>query len=278
MLKSLVTQLTNGLKAFCLEMHFKDLQSLEALAEVMVSSRYACYCWTEFRHISEINLNDIKSIGSARFVFGKKQLLVNTFPSLPVYDWDEKPLGIVPIMFGEKRGGIPDKADAEYGPAIISELEKIVKRVVNEDVKVTMTTSGIGETRECFFHFQVRKEQVPELITILCNELNLSVGTASLELLGDVTAISEVYTGGRYHFDNFPLDCWSLNSGDGKTPFALERASFLYPLPNIDMDQLPELAKVVDSIGEGLADCTLTRKYVSWRLGEGVYSPRIRGS
>jgi len=275
----LVNSTAATVEEFCVETHIKDMQVMKLLAQTLPSERYAFYGWARIDEATDYRLREFTSLGEARFVFAKHEVSVDTRHVLPVYDWDGKPIAEATITFIEKQ--IPSKPERSgQNQLVILALVSALREagVDSDESKVRTSRSWSGEGCDYAYLVGVPIKRLDLVLEAIFGRFGLKDGVGSFEFLGNVDRIEAIHSSGRYASVNFPRNAWSLNAGTGKTSFALERASFLYPILNVRKDQLPVVASVLDSLGTEVTRCSIVRKYLSWNLGKGAFSPRTQGN
>lgn len=261
---------------FCLEAHFADLESLRALASHVHSSRFACYCWKEIGHPEDFRRSEMTALASARLNFGQRSVEINSMHALPTYDWDGHPIETVKLVYSERQGDLRSTEQQFLDENTISKMRNISRVSIGEELVPQITRGGAGATTEHYFHLQLPMEKAGVFLENTWRQFDLGSGIGSFEFLGDIGTIENLVRNKTYKTDCFPSNTWSLNSGAGKTPFALSRYSFLYPVPNMAREQLLPLSSLVDKLGEKLARCSIIQKYVAWKLDNGSFSPRTQ--
>jgi hypothetical protein len=136
----------------------------------------------------------------------------------------------------------------------------------------------VTDYREHRYMVTVPTEYASQVAAAFGFRFKLRDGPGSLEFRGSPAELQAIQSQNRYSFESFPANCWSFNASAGKTPFSLERGSFLCPVLNIDSDVLPDAASVIDSLGKQVTACSVIRKYLAWRLADGTYSPHTQGN
>jgi hypothetical protein len=272
--------LTLDVMELSVEAHFENLDALTAFAKSVTSSRYACYCWTPIEGPYTFLAPEYRAIGKARIVFNERTITVDAQSSLPPYDWDGRPSALANVAYSEKHIEPVQTNFEERSEQIARAVGEIAQGFVNarEQAEVGIASAGSGGIRECYYWVRCPEAQLPPFLKELAVRFNLASGVGSFEFLGSPDQIRALHVGRKYQLTNFPPDCWSFNSGTGKTPFAIERASFLYPVLNIKTTQLDRVSRSIEELNGRLPICRISRKYVSWKLGPSIYSPRTQGN
>lgn len=275
-LQTMLGGLVEEADRFCLEAHFADLGAMREVAHHVQSTRFACYCWTPIVDGQALLRNELGSINHARLWFGSSVVKVAPHHALPPYNWDGLPTGSVNLSFGQRFSEPVDSAHKEGNPAIAQRIAHVVAKHLpsGSGCPVKIMTSMESTRREHFYIVTVPRIKVATIAFEICREFNLRDGVGSLEILGSVAALEKIVREGTYSLGGFPADSPSFN----KTPFALERGSFLAPILNVSRGELSAVAAAVDRLGAKVARCSICRKYISWRLAEGVLSPKTQGN
>lgn len=275
-LQMVVGRLAEEAGRFCMEAHFADFGAMKKIAQHIKSERFACYCWTPVEDGQTLLRHELRSINHAHLLFGSRVVKVAPEHALPPYNWDGLPAESVNLTFGEKFWEPVDKAHKEGNPAIAQRVARIVAKKLgtSEDHPVKIMTSMESKCREHSYIVTVPRFRVAEIASEICREFDLHGGVGSFEILGSVAALEKVVQENTYSLTDFPADCRTFN----KTPFALERSSFLHPVLNISGSELGASAAVIDQLADKVTRCSIIRKYFSWRLAEGVCSPKTQGN
>ncbi|MEI7729244.1 MAG: hypothetical protein WCO56_06715 [Verrucomicrobiota bacterium] len=277
-LLELLSLLSGGADRLCVEAHFLDFESMEAVAAKLPSPRFALYGWGKIADDSCFSRKDFRLIQSARILFGLQSLTVIPDEQMPGYDWHGNPSGSFGVTYAE-RNQEPVQVGAQKPDAMmVALISEMAVRVVGPVAKVTTSTTMTGDYREHAYTVSVPSVLVIPFVQVLSQQLGLRNGIGSFEFLGTTESIKSVYASEYYAFTEFPNNCWSWNGGVGKTTFALERASYLRPVFNTDAIQLTAIASIIDSLGSRIARYSVIRKYLSWNLTSGATSPRTQGN
>jgi len=278
----LMQSLSASATGLCLEAHFSELELLHMLGNELPSSSYACYCWKRVAQPGEFRDSPYRSLGKACLRFANRELSVAPSLSLPAYGWDGKPSRFATITYTENHiAPIPTESRQpnEATLKVLGEIANTLMAGANEgDVKLCRSWSG-GNRSDSFL-LRAPTDNVPQFLEMVMAQFSLADGIASFEFLGSINQIEAIYRSGRYAFSDFPKNSWSLNRALQKNgqmwraPFALGRDSLLYPVVNMESNQLPEVARVLDGMGEDLTVCSILQKSISWNLGSGRLSPK----
>jgi len=276
---SVARELAEDATEFCLEAHFHDLEALKRLSEIVPSNRYACYCWRPIADPHELKDAELAYVRNARLVFGDTSISVEEGHALPPYDWDGKPSEMVTLRLVRRHLKPLSAESAQPSPATVQLCSEIAANVLGADLSepVKTVTEWTDDGRAHNYLMTVSRTKAASIAAELCSVFSLSGGAGSFELLGTASQIEKVQRLGRYFFDGFPTNCWSFNDGNGRTPFALARSSFLSPVLNVDSSQLTQAASTLDSLGRRVTRCGVVRRYLAWRLEHGL-SPRTQGN
>lgn len=277
---ALAQELAQDATEFCLEAHFHDLEALKRLSELVPSNRYACYCWRPIADPHALRDAELGSIRNARLVFGDTSISVEEGHALPPYDWDGRPSEIVTLRLVRRHLKPLSTEDTQPSPTTAQLCSEIAARVLGAELTepVKTVTEWTDDGRAHNYLMAVSRAKAASVAAELCSTLSLSGGVGSFELLGTASQVEKVQRSGKYFFEGFPANCWSFNQGKGKTPFALERASLLLPVLNVNSSQLRQAASILDSLGSRVTRCGVVRRYVAWKLESGRVSPRTQGN
>ncbi|MDX1952959.1 MAG: hypothetical protein SFY81_12325 [Verrucomicrobiota bacterium] len=276
-LLQLIDRLSTGAERLCLETHFSDFKSLQTVAEVLPSSRFAFYGWCRVESAKFFDRPEFNAAKSGSCIFNHRFLHLAEDTDIPPYGWNGLPSGRSMVAYWERYAEPVEKDQREPDPQIIEALEKTAGVTAGQALPVKTSTARMGDFREHSYMIFPVTSQVAPLLQAISEQFNLQEGVGSFEFLGSADDLEKLLKSNRYHIENFPPNCWSFNDGDGKTPFALERASFLNPVLNLNIDDLPKVAALIDSLGSKIVQCSVIRKYLSWKLPNGV-SPHTRGN
>lgn len=268
---------TAGVEKYCIEAHFQDPGAMRVMASVLPSERYACFCWKRVEEVSEFLGEEFNTIGEARFTFADKEVTIRTRPATPIYDWDGLPSREAQMAYAEKHPQPVPRELFQPNQRTVFTLAELLGAALRPGLRPEIKTSSswAGGCRHSYL-FKVDAGCIPSILIELFRRFGLQHGTGSFEFFGSGECIEKLASQLGYSLDNFPIGTWSFNGGYGKTPFALERQSFLYPVLNVRADQLPSVAALIDALGDRVPRCSLLRKYVAWNLGAGSVSPRTQ--
>lgn len=265
--------LANSVDKFCLEAHVCNIAALEKLGASLRTERFAMYGWRTIKDGSVFGDEEFSSIQSARIVFGEQLITVSLHPQLPPYDWPCLPTGTLSVGFVQQH----KTSISEPDPAIVEALRQFGAMTVGELLPVKTSTVMSGGCRSHHYTVFIPPLKAGAFIGQICGAFNLRDGTGTFEILGSTSMIANLARSGVYRLDGFPTGCWSFNDGYGRTPFAIERASFLYPVLNLAIVDLLTVADIIDGLGSEIGRCSVIRKYVSWNLPNG-HSPRTQNN
>lgn len=276
----LARELSVNTTEFCIEAHFRDLDALKRVSEIVPSNRYACYCWRPIAAPSELRDAEFAEIRNVRVVFDHTSISVEESHALPVYDWDGRPGESVTLRLVRQHSKPLSEHSKQPSMATIELCSAIAASVLGSSLPepVKTVTEWTDEGRAHNYLMTVPKSKAALIASELSSRLALAGGVASFEFLGTANQIEEIQRRGHYSFDRFPANCWSFNQGGGRTPFALERAGFIAPVLNVDDSRLVQAAATLDSLNARVTGCSIVRRYIAWRLEASHVSPRTRGN
>ena len=272
----LIDSVTAGSSELCLEAHFKTVEDMERLSQVLPTSLYCCYCWSKIGQPNDLRRPEFKRLGEASFFFSRYEVSLSARPIPPTYDWDGKPSRTVSVALIDRNPHCTD--EKRNGEAAVNLLQDVLREEVGQSGKtevhiMNMTSDG----SVCYRYLvQVPALHAPAFLERLFSRLGLSNGLSSFEFLGSADQIASIFRERLYGFENFPKGCRNFNGSSGKTSFALGRASFLYPVLNVRRDQCFAVAQLMDEFGDKIPKCHFVRKYLQWTLGNGMFSPRTQ--
>jgi len=274
-LLQVIELLSTGADTFCLEAHFNDLHTLEVVAKAVPSSRFSLFGWTTIENESFFSRPECSSIQSARVVFGDQFLTVSRHDELPPYDWDGIPNNIMAVSLVERHVE-PVKADsAEPSQCVLAFVKQLSEDVGARQIKAS--TSMKGDYRDHNYMAFLHRSKIANFLGSICAKLRLENGIGAFEILGTAAILRLLINQGNYRLGQYPSNCWSFNDGVGKTPFALERASFLYPVLNLNSSSIIEVIGLLDSLKSSVCRTSVTRKYLSWKV-DGQNTPKTQNN
>ena len=251
---------------------------MRAFAEVLPSERYAFYGWKHITDAAEFQGAEFRALGMARLVFGNSEVTVDARPSLPTYDWDGLPIPLATVAYGQNRNPRVSEAVADEHIRATTKIVSAALDVVAPDwtPHVRTCTSHLEGMHDYAYIIDVPSHYVQPALLNICESFHLKEGVGTFEFLGAAHEVQTLAATRGYLRTEFPENCWSLNSSLGRTPFAIERASFRYPVLNVTSDKLHAVAEMVDRLGSDITYCSVIRKYMAWNLGAGISSPRVQ--
>ena len=182
-------------------------------------------------------------------MFNHRFLQVAEDSNIVPYDWNGLPSGRSRVSYWEQYAEPVEKGKREPDQQIIEDLGKIAAKTLNQALSVKTSSAHMGDYREHSYMVFPSTPQVARLLQAITEQFDLRDGVGSFEFLGSADALGKILESGLYRLEEFPPGCWSFNHGDGKTPFALERASFLNPVLNLKAVDLPKLAALMARLG-----------------------------
>lgn len=276
-LLQLTELLSTGADRFCVESHFPDFTTLRAVAQQVPASRFALYGWCNIQDGAVFERTEFNSVNSVRCVFGNRLLEVGEDRDLLPYDWNGLPSGRSVVSYLERYAEPVERENGEPNQQLIQLIERIATATLGEALPARTSTARMGDYRLHSYMVFCSSPEVARLLRAISEQFDLRDGVGSFEFLGSADTLGKILESGLYRLEEFPPGCWSFNHGDGKMPYALERASFLNPVLNLKAVDLPKLAALMDSLGSKIVRCSVIRKYLSWKLANGA-SPHTCGN
>lgn len=274
----LLNLLSENPDRLCLEAHFEDYESMALMAHKIPSSRFALYGWGEIGDATFFKRPECPAIQSARIVYERRSLTLAPDEEMPAYDWHGNPSGTSGVVLAERHQEPVDKENRDPSATTLALVSELATNVAGATAKIKTSSAMTGDYREHSYLVSLPRPLAITYMQALSGRLELRNGIGSFEFLGTVEDLKTLFTSGHYRFDNFPKGCWSWNNGVGKTPFALDRASFLRPVLNLNVEPLADVGTAIDHLGSKIVRCSFVRKYVPWKLRSGRLSPRIQGN
>lgn len=278
---TLIHHLAEDEPMFCIEAHFQDFGGVKHLAEVISSSRFACYCWGKISGRHELVRSEFAMACNARWVFGNTSIQMESGfgHGLPTYDWDGRPPELLTVRLTRKHPKPLKAKDRKPSPVTVKLCMEAAEEAINGKLHEPVKTVTEWMDGDCIHNYLVTAPvtRAISLVSNLCSVFGLENGVGSYEFLGEPSQLEGIQQSGHYRFTNFPPDCWSWNA-QFKTPFALAAHSFLCPVPNVEGTRLPIAASVLDELGNRVAHCVIVKKYLAWKLGANEFSPRTAGN
>jgi hypothetical protein len=261
----------------CVEAHFKDIGALKSFSKEILSSRYACFCWKMISNAREFDRSEFGSLGRMRLTSERCEIYVDTNPlMLPPYDWAGNEVKVTNVSYTEKHFEPINRADFFPSQQVVEKLGILARKVLGESSSEIKTSSvGASPSRAHNYFLTVPLDKLQPVLKSLFEEFNFSNVTGSFEFHGSGDEIESLIQRNEYSTNNFPAGCWSFNNGYGKTPFALERASFLYPVLNCTRGQLLRVAEQADRFQDHIPQLIIVRKYLPFLLKQTV-SPKTQ--
>jgi hypothetical protein len=251
------------------EAHFYDLDGVKRLSDVVQSERYTCYGWTKFVDPK------IDKTSHAKLVFESASVLLNPVNLTQPYDWDGNPSDSLTVVFEQRELNGISGPGSIAGPSSTAQiLQNIVSDITGQNPKLVVNLTNIwrAEGRTSQYSIVVPMKVVDSVFERLCRAFDLKNGVGSYELMGTASDLEKIKNGGEYQFDQFPQNCWNLNSPIN-LPFALARQSLVRPILNITTKRLPDAAKVLDLLGDRSRCCQISKRYLAWMLAGSEFSP-----
>jgi hypothetical protein len=277
-LLSLLEMLSPDSGDFCVEAHFKTIDAMKRLADDLLSSRFALYCWRNMENPAEFSRQEFQSIRTARLLFDSREIHINSDPPMPPYDWNGKVIDSVHVGYTERESKPQEPGSSRPSARTQRLFQGAVERITGNSATVHVRDSASAKSRAYSYSSVVHLAETASLVEELCRQFELSRGLGSFEFLGTAAEIEMLALGGQYSLSEFPAGCWSFNASAGKTPFALARYSFCYPVLNVPRGDLTRVAALIDSFDADLSQISIIRKYVSWKLMDGRCSPKCQGN
>jgi hypothetical protein len=263
----------------CLEAHFRDLDAVKRLAEVIPSHEFACYCWSEFPNSREFDRPEFQKLSQAQVVFENASVLFGPRDIPQPYDWDGHALDEIVLTLELRSVHRAPREDHDPSAAVTKLFADAARNVLGHGSEGAVKTTSIYRNEIVAHQYTiiVPSKHAATLASELSVTFRLRNGVGSYEFLGTPAELEILEREGHYHFSGFPAGCWNLNA-PLNTRFALARQSFLRPVLNVTAAQLRQAATVLDSLGDRIARCAVVRKYLAWRLRGNKVSPRTQGN
>ena len=146
-LQLLLSSLAPQTDKVCFEEHFSDYEAAKALAEVVSSPRFACYCWRPLRHYQTLLGDEFRSINQAQLI---RRLTIAPSYALPPYDWNGTPTERANLTFAEHFKEPVYTHQREGDPATAQLIGHLIQQVLGAtgECPVKITTSLDGNSRE----------------------------------------------------------------------------------------------------------------------------------